>query len=142
SSLALPQGNPANLAVTGAAGVEAGTFVSHLLVPALTATLVLAASIGFVERRALSAGCVTAPRSPAGFSRGELGAALALAAAAATSATSSWLPVPAWLPIPLVAGERSSSVVRAARGCRCRHPVAARRRDRGARRRRPGSRAR
>ena len=49
-SLALPQGNPANVVVMERAGLGPGEFVARLLLPALAATLVCAGAVAVAER--------------------------------------------------------------------------------------------
>ena len=74
-SLALPQGNPANVVVMERAGLGPGEFVARLLLPALAATLVCAGTVAVTERAALrGARRPRGPRPPRPARRGRSGA--------------------------------------------------------------------
>src|SRR5262245_58833111 len=102
-SLALPQGNPANVVVMERSDLGAGEFAGRLALPAAAATLVCAGAVAVAERRALR-GRLTGAPSPAGpWSADERIAAAALAAAAVAGAAAPWAGVAPWWPVCAVA---------------------------------------
>ena len=95
-SLALPQGNPTNLAVSQRVGLPPTALVTHLFAPALLATLVCVAALACAERRALRTHHSHDGGSRGPLSAGEKLAAGALATAAAAGAAAPWLGVAPW----------------------------------------------
>ena len=101
-SLALPQGNPANVVVMERAGLEPGEFVARLMLPALAATLVCAGAVAVAERAALR-GPLGPGAAGRAWSSDERVAAAGLAAAGAAGAAAPWVGVAPWWPICAVA---------------------------------------
>ncbi len=102
-SLAVPQGNPTNLVVMERLGLGPAAFVSHLLVPALAATVVCALAAALAGRRAL-AGVGRRPLRVAGLDRRGRAAAGVLVVAAAAAAAAPWLGFAPWWALCAVAG--------------------------------------
>lgn len=123
-SLALPQGNPANIVVMEHAGLGPGEFVAGLLVPALAATAVCAGAVAVAERAALRGALAAAPRPPGPWSADEALAAAGLGAAGAAGAAAPWLGLAPWWPLCAVAA--LLFLVARARGTRARVEVPAR----------------
>ena len=123
-SLALPQGNPANVVVMERAGLGPGEFVARLLLPALAATLVCAGTVAVAERAALRGGRAAPPPPPGPASPDERIAAAGLVAAGAGGAVAPWLGVAPWWPVCAAAAVLLA--VSWARGARPRVAVPAR----------------
>ena len=102
-SLALPQGNPANVVVMERSGLGPADFVAHLMLPALAATAVCAGAVALAERRALSGPFeATAARLPS-WSVDERIAAAGLVVAGAAGALAPWVGIAPWWPLCAVA---------------------------------------
>src|SRR5438309_1280207 len=95
-SLALPQGNPTNLAVSERVGLPPNALVTHLFAPALVATLVCVVALARAERQALRTHHRHDGRSSGPLSAAEKLAAGALATAAGAGAAAPWLGVAPW----------------------------------------------
>jgi arsenical pump membrane protein len=95
-SLAVPQGNPTNVAVGERLGLPPAALVTHLFAPALVATLVCVGLVAGVEWRALRARHRHDERTRGPLSAGEKLAAAALGAAAVASAAAPWLGAAPW----------------------------------------------
>ena len=102
-SLALPQGNPANLIVMERLSLGPGAFIAHLFVPSVLATLVCVGAVALVQRRVLRGSCALDAVPPGPWSGGERLAAAGLAAAGVLGAAAPWLGVAPWWPICAVA---------------------------------------
>ena len=98
-SLALPQGNPANLIVMERLSLGPGDFIAHLFVPSVLATLVCVGAVALVQRRVLRGSCALDAAPPGPWSGGERLAAAGLVAAGVLGAVAPWLGVAPWWPI-------------------------------------------
>jgi arsenical pump membrane protein len=95
-SLAVPQGNPTNLAVSERVGLPPSGLVAHLFAPALLATVLGVGALAYTERRALKTQHRLEERASTALSAAEKLAVGALATAAATGAAAPWLGIPPW----------------------------------------------
>jgi Na+/H+ antiporter NhaD/arsenite permease-like protein len=95
-SLALPQGNPTNLVVMQELGLRPGSYVAHLVLPALAATLVAVGAVALVERGALSGTLAKSVGRRGRLSSAELAAAGSLLLAAAGGVLAPWVGARPW----------------------------------------------
>jgi arsenical pump membrane protein len=98
ASLALPQGNPTNLVVMARLGLSAREFAAHMLVPGLSAAVVVAALVAVIERRLLMRSYQHRPQASGPLSSRERQALLALMVAAAAAWIAPLLGLQPWLP--------------------------------------------
>jgi arsenical pump membrane protein len=98
-SLALPQGNPANLIVMERLGLGPGEFIAHLFLPSVLATLVCVGAVALVQRRVLRGRYALDAVAPGPWSGAERLAAAGLVAAGVLGAAAPWLGIAPWWPI-------------------------------------------
>ena len=103
-SVAVPQGNPTNLVVSGELGIGPTAFVGHMLLPGVAAAALSAVAVGVLEHRSLAVRCAAPPGRAMPFSRAERHAALTLAAAAAAVWLAPLVGVAPWWPFAAVVG--------------------------------------
>jgi arsenical pump membrane protein len=120
SSIAVPQGNPTNLLIIARLGISPTTFLAHMLLPGLIATVLCAGGVAAAERRQLATryGLRGAPAPTRGrLSAAERHAVLAflLAAGAGWVAPllgyAPWWPFSAAVALALLAGRRRPATI-------------------------------
>ena len=98
ASIAVPQGNPTNLVIINRLGLSATTFLEHMLLPGIAATVICAAGVALSERRALAARLRTATRQRTPLSPAERHAAISLTLAALVAWTAPIVGIAPWWP--------------------------------------------
>lgn len=98
SSIAVPQGNPTNLVLIARLNLSSTAFVAHMLVPGLAASVLCAAAVALIERRALTARYRPRPRYRTPLSRPERHAVFWLASAAGAAWIAPLVALAPWWP--------------------------------------------